>query len=315
MQRRVEDSIIYKDFHPLIVIMRVFGGPVYRPSQTYSAKQWIHYAYCCVLLVLTAFFIIRCILGFVLQPLQLTTRISIQLTIGLIILNCVICMFYNHYAWRQVIPFLEDLSLVIGLQYYNYQNTLNKLIRMVILWVVQTPVSIIVVGIVSLYLDIGMDTIFVMISYPWTEPEEAFYGSVLTACVLWTSATAQYMISIGLITLASYVLTKEFKDIVFQLEDTLEDIIGKVEDIAKLREKHFQLTKLVGKVDEISLFLIGGQVILFLLVTCWSIYAFSTNELSTPAHVSLTYGLTLTFSCFLVIYIASVTVQKWVSTL
>ena len=74
---RMDDHVIYKDFYPLILLMRIFGGTAYQPKEPHLIRHYVHYVYCLILSILALFVTIRVTLAIIMEPLHLTTALTL----------------------------------------------------------------------------------------------------------------------------------------------------------------------------------------------------------------------------------------------
>ena len=81
-----EGEHIYRDLQPFIVLLRCFGGVVYHQDHSWSARRYMHYVYCCVLLAIALFITGKTIMAaFYLMSPELGGRLATQLYVACIV--------------------------------------------------------------------------------------------------------------------------------------------------------------------------------------------------------------------------------------
>ncbi len=218
---------------------------------------------------------------------------------------------YNMYAWRELIPFIDGLSHIEDNQYHTYQTTTKRLVYAIITLVISVSVGFLSMGIASAFYETGYSDI---IAFPWNEPPTAFRAAIILTFLMCCPSTGQYTLSYSVLLLSTFMLKKEFCNVTSQLKVALEEEPIRLEEVSMLRQKHVQLADLVEKMNEISVCLIGFQVLLFILITCLTTYTMNeSDEMTTLGQINLIYATLFHFIGFLVIFFTSVTLQTSVS--
>ncbi len=305
---------LYKDLYPIIVVMRCVGGNVFGASDRFTAGRLIHLAYCSLIVLLTLFCMGRVVAAIVAGPFELDAVFSLRLALACLMLHSTVMTIYNVYAWRQLIPFIDSLSQIEDSQYHTYQTNTKRLVYTTVTLAISTPLGFVSMGIIFAFYETGYSEMLHILAFPWNEPPNAFRAALISTFTMCCFTTGQYTLSFFILLLSTFFLKKEFCHVTSQLREALEEEPIRMEEVSRVRQKHVQLADLVEKMNQISVCLIGFQVVFFILVACLSVYTMNeSDKITTLGQINLIYAMLYYLIAFLIIFYVSVSLQSSVS--